>query len=180
MKYFILFICCFSLASCTVYGLTNDYKKLSETEKTQIIPLENFSNLDTSHIYKINGSQLKEELKKHPKSLVYVFTNDCTSQYCLPMSNYERFAKENNYKLFLVMEGYSHLQKTTEQRSQVFTEPLFSIDNDFYNSWYSVRFHRLFENDLRGISRKEKPEWAGNLFFFEYDRLQKVTRELPN
>lgn len=53
------------------------------------------------------------------------------------------------------MEGYAHLDKTIAQRSEVFKEQLYSIDNDFYNSWYSVRYHRLFENELRGIEKKQ-------------------------
>jgi len=179
MRFLFLFISLISLTSCTVYGVTNDYKKLSDEEKNKIVPLKDFSDVDNTKIYKVNGKQLKAELAKHPKSLVYIFTNGCTSQYCLPMSNYERFAKENNYKLFLVMEGYAKLDKTTEQRSEVFQEPLYSIDNDSYNSWYSIRYHRLFANDLRGIARKSKPEWEGSLYFFNYDKLEKVTSELP-
>ena len=179
MRYLLLLISFISLTSCTVYGLTNDYKKLSDEEKLTIIPLKNFDDTSPNYVYKINGSQLKQELKKHPKSLVYIFTNGCTSQYCLPMSNYERFAKENNYKLFLVMEGYSYLKKTTEQRSEVFKETLYSIDNESYNSWYSIRYHRLFENELRGIEKKAKPDWEGSLYFFNYDQLEKVTKDLP-
>lgn len=180
MKYFLLIISLFALQACTLYGFTNDYKKLSESEKATVLPLKSFNETDSEHIYKINGVQLKSELKKHPKSLVYIFSNGCTSTLCLPMSNYENFARDNNYKLFLVMEGFGHLQKTVQQRSDVFTAPLYAIDNDFYNSWYSEKFHRYFENDLRGIERKAKPQWSGNLYFFEYDKLVKVTRELPN
>ncbi|MCU7617375.1 hypothetical protein NZ698_09210 [Chryseobacterium sp. PBS4-4] len=179
MRYLFLFVSLILLTSCTVYGVTNDYKKLSGEEKNKIVPLKDFSTVDNTKIYKINGQQLKTELAKHPKSLVYIFTNGCTSQYCLPMSNYEKFAKENNYKLFLVMEGYAKLDKTTEQRSEVFQEPLYSIDNDSYNSWYSIRYHRLFANELRGIERKSKPDWEGSLYFFNYDKLEKVTSELP-
>ncbi|MFL9835584.1 hypothetical protein [Chryseobacterium terrae] len=179
MKIILSILLCFSLASCTVYGVTNDYKKLSNEQKNTIVPLEDFEKTEQNYVYKINGQQLKTELSKHPKSVVYIFTNGCKSAYCLPMSNYERFAKENGYKLFLVMEGYGELQQTTKQRSEVFTEPLFSIDNDHYNSWYSIRFHRLFENELRGIAKKSKPEWEGNLYFFKYDKLEKITRELP-
>ncbi|MCD1115616.1 hypothetical protein [Chryseobacterium turcicum] len=179
MKIILSILLCLSLASCTVYGVTNDYKKLSDEEKSSVVSLKNFDDTNTKNVYKINGSQLKEELKKYPKSLVYIFSNGCTSQYCLPMSNYERFAKENNYKLFLVMEGYAHLYKTTGQRSEVFKEQLYSIDNDFYNSWYSVRYHRLFENELRRIEKKAKPTWEGSLYFFNYDTLEKVTKDLP-
>lgn len=179
MRDLLLFISLLSLTSCTVYGLTNDYKKLSDEQKLTIVPLKNFDDTTTNQVYKINGSQLKQELKKHPKSLVYIFTNGCTSQYCLPMSNYERYAQENNYKLFLIMSGYAQLNETTKQRSEVFTEPLFAIDNDIYDSNIRVKYSRYFENELRGIEKKAKPDWEGSLYFFNYDQLEKVTKDLP-
>ncbi|TXF75936.1 hypothetical protein [Chryseobacterium sp.] len=180
MKYFVYMLMCMALVSCTVYGFSNDYGKLSESEKLRISSLKDFKQTDTLHVYKINGLQLKEELKKHPKSLVYIFSNGCTSSYCLPMSNYETFARENGYKLYLVMSGYGKLQQTIGQRSEVFTTTLFAIDNEFYNSNYEVRYSRMFENDLRGIARKEKPKWEGNLFFFTNGELTKVSQELKN
>ena len=180
MKYLFFLLSILCLNSCVVYGFSSDYNKLSAEQQSTIVPLENFENVDNQHVYKINGQQLKQELKKHPKSLVYIFSNGCTSDYCLPMSNYERFAKENNYQLFLVMEGYGKMEETTKQRSEVFTKPLYSIDNDFYNSNYSVKYNRYFENELRGIPQNSKPKWEGNLFFFEYDEFKKVTRDLPN
>lgn len=179
MKIILTILLFLSLTSCTVYGVTNDYKKLSDKEKTTIVALESFDQTDNQHVYKINGQQLKTELAKHPKSLVYIFTNGCTSQYCLPMSNYEKFAKENGYKLFLVMNGFGNLDETTGQRSQVFTEPLFAIDNDTYNSWYRTKYSRYFKNDLKGLETKSKTEWDGGLYFFSYDKFEKATLELP-
>jgi hypothetical protein len=179
MKIILSILLFLSLISCTVYGVTNDYKKLSEEQKKIIVALENFEKTDNNHIYKINGQRLKTELAKHPKSLVYIFTNGCSSVRCLPMSNYENFAKENGYKLFLVMNGYANLNETTDQRSQVFTVPLFSIDNDSYNSWYRSKYSRYFKNDLKGIETKSKTEWDGGLYFFSYDKFEKATLELP-
>ena len=34
------------LLSCKISGLTNDYSKLTENNKSKIIPLESFENLD--------------------------------------------------------------------------------------------------------------------------------------
>lgn len=179
MKYMLLLLVTWSLVSCTVYGVTNDYKKLSAPERERIIPLADFSQTDTLHVYKVNGKQLKQEIEKQPKALVYLFENGCTAQYCLPMAAYERFAKENNYALYLVMDGYGNIDKTLGQRSAVFTAPLYVIDNDFYKSWYSVRYTRLFSNDLRGISAEKKPDWEGSLYFFTNGKLEKVTQTLP-
>lgn len=167
------------LTSCTVYGWSNDYKKLSAEQQSSIVDLQSFENTNPQNIYKITGNQLKQELKKHPKSLVYIFTNGCVSEYCLPMSNYEKYAKENNYKLFLVMNGYGHLDETTKQRSEVFTEPLYSISNEAYNSNTRWKYSRYFENELRGIDKKSKSKWEGSLYFFNYDKLEKVMQDLP-
>jgi len=182
MKKLILFtIAVASLAvSCQIQGITNDYKKLSEVEQQKIVPLESFENLSTDKIYKINGQQLRAELVKHEKSLVYVFKNGCTTEYCKPMYVYENYAKNNGYKLFLVMNGYGSLYETLEQRIN-FTGPLFSIDNDFYNSNIRNNYSRFFENDLQGIAIKTRQkEYLGNLFFFKKDQLEKITRDLPS
>ncbi len=168
-----------SIISCTVYGFTDDYKKLADNQKTMIKPLSSFANTDQHHIYKINGIQLREELQKHPKSLVYFFTNGCTSEYCRPMSVYQDFAEEHGYRLFLVMEGFGKLEKTTVQRSEIFTAPLFAMDSDFYGKSYSGTYSKYFENDLRGQDRKTKNEWQGSLFFFENGELQRIMRDLP-
>ncbi|WP_144283209.1 hypothetical protein [Chryseobacterium echinoideorum] len=179
MKIILTILLSLSLTSCTVYGWSNDYKKLSGEQQNSIVTLQNFENTNSQNIYKVTGNQLKEELKKHPKSLVYIFTNGCVSEYCLPMSNYEKFAKENNYKLFLVMNGYGHVEETTKQRSEVFTEPLYSINNEAYNSNTRWKYSRYFENELRGIDKKSKPKWEGGLYFFNYDKLEKVMQDLP-
>src|SRR5690606_15223959 len=129
--YFFSFLIFFILHSCVqVIGLTNDYGKLSEEQKYLISPLKNFDNLENGKIYTLNSTQLKEELKKHPKSLVYVFTNGCVSKYCLPMNIYINYAETNGYKLFLVMNGYANLSQTLDQEAEV---SYFSIDNNFYD-----------------------------------------------
>lgn len=167
------------LSSCTVTGFTDDYKKLYPEQQRTIVPLESFSHSDPQLIYKINGVQLREELKKHPKSMVYIFTNGCPSKYCLPMSTYEKYARENGYRLFLVMSGYGNLKETTKQRSEVFTAPLYAMDSDYYGSKIRMTYNKHFENDLLGQPHKTKNEWQGNLYFFEKDQWVKTTLELP-
>ena len=63
MKIILSILLCLSLASCTVYGVTNDYKKLSDDDRSTIVSLKNFDDTNVKYIYKINGKQLKEELK---------------------------------------------------------------------------------------------------------------------
>lgn len=91
----VFFLFTFSIFnSCAIQGLTNDYGKLSEVEKERIVPIESFENLSLDKIYKINGKQLRTELAKHKKSMVYIFKNGCTSDYCKPMYVYEKLCQK--------------------------------------------------------------------------------------
>lgn len=163
--------------SCSVQGVTNDYGKLTPEQKKLIIDLNSFDNLKTDYIYKISGNQLKEELKNHTKSLVYIFKNGCTSKMCKPMMIYENYAKENGYKLFLVMNGYANLSETL---NQPYSSTLFSVNNEYYKSNYRNTYQRYFENEIsnKPLDFKSK-EYLGNLFFFEKNILVKVLHELP-
>lgn len=168
----------FALQSCSIEGLTNDYKKLNEQQKEKIVALNNFPDAKEGFIYKINGAQLRAELAKHPKALVYTFTNGCTSEHCKPLMVYEAYAKRNGYDLFLVMNGYRELHSTLEQPV---SSPLYAIDNDYYNSTYRNRYVTYFTNDMTGKPIREKEgEFLGDLFFFENGKLEKVLRDLPN
>ena len=63
----IVLICLFLITqSCKVQiiGITDDYKKLSEKQKSIIKPIDNFEKVDTGRIYTINAIQLKNEIKK--------------------------------------------------------------------------------------------------------------------
>ncbi len=178
-KIFTLIVFSFLLLSCGISGLTNDYSKLKEEDKSRIVTLENFGDYNTERIYKISGKQLRSEIAKHEKSLVYIFKNGCTSDLCRPMHVYENYAKQNGYELFLVMNGYGKLDDTFGQRNN-FTSQLFSINTDLYDSKYRSVYSRMFENELlkKDINYKSK-EYLGNLFFFEGSRLDKIARDLP-
>jgi len=174
----LLLFCSIMFSSCAIQGLTNDYNGLSENQKETIVPLKSFDETtDLDKIYKINGYQLQEELKKYPKAMVYVFKNGCTSEYCKPLYFYENFANQNNYKLFLVMNGYANLEISTVEASK---SPLFSIDNDYYKKKYRTTYTRFFQNDMLGRDLKSKEdEYLGQLFFFENGKLASIERDLP-
>lgn len=163
--------------SCIVQGWTNDFETLSESQKNRVKAIENFRNLNKEFIYKINGQQLKEELKNRSKSIVYIFANGCTSDYCKPISVYEDFALRNGYSLFLIMAGYTNLNETLKQP---ISNLLFVIDNDYYNERLNYKYYRYFKNDLLNKPLQEKQrEYRGNLYFFKGDSLVQILRELP-
>lgn len=178
MKKIILFsLLIVSMASCSVGGLTNDYDKLSEDLKKKIVPLPDFNSVEFDKVYKINGKQLREELKNHPKSIVYIFKNGCTSKYCKPLSNYHFYAKEKGFTLFLVMNGYVNLKESLDQNVSAY---LYSIDNEHYNEKYRNKYLLCFENELtnKPVNAKSGP-YKGNIYFFSADKLDSISRELP-
>jgi hypothetical protein len=178
MKNLIILFGLFILQSCSVTGVTNDYKKLNDGQKAMIVDLDKFENLDKQKIYKINGAELRAELPKYEKALVYVFKNGCTSDYCKPLIVYHLFAERNGYKLFLVMNGYCNLNQSLEAP---YEGPLFSIDNDHYNISSRNKYIRYFENDMLGKPLETKAgEYLGNLYFFNKGVYEKTLRDLPN
>ena len=178
-KLFLLSIFSLFLCSCSiqVIGLTNDYGKLSDEQKSLISPLKSFDNLENGKIYTLNPVQLKEELKNHEKAIVYVFTNGCVSKYCLPMNVYISYAEANDYQLFLVMDGYGQLNKTLDQDAEV---PYFTIDNEFYGVTNRTKYSNYFKNDLMNLPKETKhKEYPGDLLFFENGEFKNVYKELP-
>ncbi len=178
MKCLYLILILITLNSCIeLNGITNDYDKLSQSQKDKIEKLNEFDNLETGKIYSINAPQLMKEMKKYPKSLVYVFANGCRSEYCKALSIYEDFAKKQNYKLYLVMNGYNNLYETT---NQPISSPLFSIDSDYYGVKSRTKYTIYFENELQGKAINTKPkEFLGSLYFFENGKFENILRELP-
>ncbi len=168
-----------SITSCiTIIGITNDFDKLSDKEKSLIHPFSSSDKLIRGNIYLINAQQLKKELENYEKSIVYCFTNGCSSENCEPINNYIEYSKENGFKLFLVMNGFGNISSTLDQSSNT---PYFAIDQAFYNSKYRSKYNRRFENELLGrdLDFKEK-EYNGNLFFFEGTKHIETKNSLKN
>ena len=164
-------------SSCIVQGWTNDYDKLSDVQKEKITTLKEFQDTRNKLIYKVNGQQLREELKNHSKSIVHIFSNGCSSDLCKPIAFYEDFAVKNGYKLFLVMNGFTNLDATFKQPH---SNVLFVMDNDYYHEKLNYKYSRYFKNDLMNRPLKEKAgAYAGNLFFFQRDTLIQILKELP-
>lgn len=174
--YIFIFIFGLSLQGCVIYGLTNDYAKLNQEEQKLISKFNPSEELEAKKIYEITASQLKEEFKKFEKSMVYTFTNGCTSEYCIPLSVYENYAKENGYHLFLVMNGYANLEETLCQK---ITSPLFVINAQAYDTKWRARYSKRFRNELEGLHQDTKYQYHGSIYFFERDSFVSVEKKLP-
>lgn len=155
------------LNSCTVYGLGDDYEKIPNHYIYRVKTLESFENLNSNLIYRISGEQLAEELKNYPKSVVYIFTNGNYFRK-KPLTDYIDFAKENDYKLFFVMDGYMYLRETLEGLNSN-PSPVFVINRNTDESNFKPSYVSRFENRLNvKIIIKEKKITCFNcLLYFE-------------
>lgn len=174
MKTFIILSVLF-LHSCIIQFVTgNEYSLLSEKDKNRVVKLSKFENLSLEKIYETTGNQLKEEMNKHEKSIVYIFVNGCKSESCLPLNYIENFAKENNYHLFLVMNGYYHLEQTTAQNINNY---LYSINADYYGETKSKKYTKEFKKEL-GYFEFSKNKYLGGYLFFENSKLIEIKSNL--
>lgn len=180
-----LFAVSLTFVSCgmvEVVGYNNDYEKLTEEQKDLVYDLERFDQTEAGKVYKINPEQLKAELKNHERSLVYMFSRTCGGAECKTLSNYEQYAAQNGYTLFLVMRSYIALPEAVAQQLDC---PLFVIDDDYFNEHRRFIYERYFTNEMMGLPRKTKykniPEdKQGDLLFFERDQLIKVSESLDD
>lgn len=178
MKWFLVFAISYLSVSCTIYGVTNDYGKLNKSEKEKIVDFDSTSELSLEKVYKINGTQLLEEIKKHPKVMIYEFTNGCTGATCYPLTSFENYAKENHYTLFLVMNGYGDLNKSL---IEPILSPLFAIDNYYYKSNIRGSYRKKFLKDmLLDVPEADKivKEFYGGIYLFENGKLDKTVDDL--
>lgn len=178
-KHFILFSILFLLNSCGVIvmnGLSDDYNKLTDEQKAMVVSFKPDQPTDKNKIYVITASELKQEVKKYPKALVYTFANSCSSEFCKPLYIYENWAKKNDYKLFLVMTSYFNLDYTL---AESFQSQLYVIDSNYYGNGPFGKYVGYFQNELKGLKYNAKEDWNGGLFFFKNGEFVNNLNELP-
>lgn len=178
-KHFALFSLLFLLNSCSLVsigGFSDDYNKLTDEQKAMVVSFEPDQPTDKNKIYVINATELRVELKKYPKALVYTFANSCSSEFCKPLYVYENWAKENDYKLFLVMVSYANIEETLLQN---ISSQLYVIDSNYYGNGPFGKYVGYFENELKSLDIKTKENWNGGLFFFKNGEFVNNLNELP-
>jgi hypothetical protein len=164
------------MSSCIIQFVTgNEYDSLSKEDKKKIVKLESFDLITNENIYEITGNQLLTELEKHDKSLVYLYSNGCKSENCLSLNFIENYAKENNYKLFLVMNSYYKLNESTNQNIK---SVLFAINNDSYDLKKSHKYSKIFKTELGYYTVASKKEYRGGYMFFKKDEMIEIKMNL--
>ena len=183
----LIIIAAIFLSSCSIEGFTNDYNKLSKSEKSLVHKMTCFDSLRPGEVYRINPVMLKEELSRHPKSLVSLYNVGCSSPSCpvVPtMTELAQFADAHDCHLFLIMTNYIPIRYCPDIYSV--SIPIYVIDNKYYREIRRYKYERYFLNDMIGYPTftkyKDIPEeyQFPRLFVFEGDSIVGVIKDLSD
>lgn len=141
------------LTACQVIKPKDRYGDLPQSWKDIVVPLGDFNQAKRSEITKINGIQLQDELKKHPKALVRFVVNYCPANQDL--KSFEDYSIENGYRLFIIMYDFRMPYMIFNQS---INSPVFAIDTPHYNTENTNKSSKRFINEMLGKAIDEKVE----------------------
>lgn len=160
-----------------VYGLTNDYNKLSQETKDKVFTFESIESAKQGYAYKITGAQLRRAILPYEKCLVHFLPGSCYGDHCISAHSVETYASANEYNLLLLDISYASLEKLLKE---VKASPILIVNNEHYNEKRIRDYVPLFMTDFLGDSAKNNPEMIRKSFyFFEHGRLISATNDLP-
>lgn len=69
--------------SCAIHIVNGtEYDLLQPEHQARIKKLKSFETVHRDTIYELTAKQLKADLRKQPKSIVYIFKSSCQGNYC--------------------------------------------------------------------------------------------------
>lgn len=164
----VLFMSSSCLISIHGRGPGNDYKFITEAERKQIIFVEREEGIcdlphDSSKIFAVTGTQLKECLKNNDTSVVYMWSPNCPGESCILISACQKYCDENNYKLYVVADYYDMKVMNAQN---VAVEPILIPNHFYYEKDFFNRIKKLFRADLLGREpSKEETGWCRFMLF---------------
>lgn len=183
--FFLLFT--LSLPSCaiveingTFQGLFSYYKKTKDLNPNLFINYNdtilksNFYSKNNK-IVVLTGKNLLSEIKSHKKVLVYNWDPKCRGKFCPDLSLLQRNCKTFGIELYVVAEYYD-LGKMEKDYNLKY--PILGIDNKHYKSNLTLRYLKLFYNDL--TNRKYDKKNFDKLYYFENGYFIKKISSIDN
>lgn len=168
-KLYLIFFILFISISCKIrgsfHGLYGYYKKeykLNPDLYEEANDTNQFCGLNAKKDLKViivNGNQLKSCLKKIDKSIVYLWSPKCKSQFCYSPTLVQAKSNIQNITLFVVAEYY---ETKLMQIDYILKNNILGINTDYYNSNLTETYKRKFFEDL-GLSKIENERF----FYFE-------------
>ncbi len=179
--YIIIVIFFSSCIITTIPGFYSGYSELPEQEKNNIVFTEpdfDICNLQNDgKIYAINGTQLRNCILKEPKSLVYIWSPNCQSEYCYSVDLVQEFCEKNGFAFFLISEYYD-IEKLKVDKSKLKQYPMFSINEKYYKTRYCNRYSTLFKKDILSDQIFKRDYKFSRYFIFENGKLQSTSFQI--
>ncbi len=161
--------------SCSIIdmkGFSSGYKNLSEGERSAVIdktgqPLSTLSN--DGNVYLVTASDLLHEMKRHKKTLLYIWSPECKSPGDNLLLKMESYCRSNDITLVIIQEYFSF--KSIPDQNQL-SAPIYGINTQYYKSDQCSRYTNRFILELTG--KEEKEISYSRYFLFEEDKLRQT------
>jgi len=162
-----------SISSCqfngTLQGLYSYYRKVNRGNPDLFITINDsidFCEVKASAVSKIlllNGKNLNKCIKKYKKSLVYIWSPNCKSQYCYSLEYLQKICNEVNIELFIVAEYYDMHYMSIDYNLE---RPIIGIDTKYYKTNITSKYLTKFISDLTdGIEISDRFIYFANGYF---------------
>jgi hypothetical protein len=162
----------FGLLLCTACAIHivngTEYDLLQPENQARIKKLKSFETAHRDTIYELTAIQLKADLRKQPKSIVYIFKSSCQSYNCVPLGNITEYARKQGMKPYLILVNYYQVERSLQQNP---TEPLFAINAAYYQESKSRKYLKKFKDEIGYTKFCEKYQAEGSILLFEGDSL---------
>ena len=155
--------------SCAIHGnfegLYSYYDRVKSKNPSLLIkPNINSSicklkNVDTPHIYVINGASFKECADKYDSAVVYIWSPKCKSKFCYPLTLLQKECNNKKVELFIVAEYYDNEFMELDYH---LNRPIFGIDTEYYNTNLTSKYRSKFLYDITS-----KNDIAGRFIYFK-------------
>lgn len=135
-----------------IVGFNSGYSRLSDEEKEMVIfaNCETVINKDTLReytFYAVTGKQVVDMMRKSEKSLLYIWTPNCTAESCLPIENVYEEGMKKGYDVYIIAEYFS-LEAIIQVEG--FEHPVFVPNFLYYDTDRCDKYEKKFLIDVLG------------------------------
>ena len=151
-------------------GLVSYYDETKTAGKVNFIPIKqsheycSIENLDST-IYIMNGNDLQKCIQSYNKTLVYIWSPNCSGKACYALDLLQHHCDKNDLELFVVAEYYDTKKMSISYNIE---HPIVGIDTEHYQTNFTSKYLPKFYEDLtnKAILKKNDDDTIGRFFYF--------------
>ena len=143
------------LSSCNIRGnfggLFSYYKKTNKTapnliyKTNEIIDFCDINKDTNAKVMMINDVQLQQCLLSKEKSLIYIWSPNCSGNYCYSLNAIQERCNLKNIELFIVAEYYDYAKMIEPYN---LAHPILGIDTKYYKTNLTNKYMSQFYSGL--------------------------------